>query len=85
MAAVAPKPVRTSKDPKDMLSFDLENENARCRPPPPIAQVLILCSSLYWPRLRNLSASSRAFTARLGALPHGLTFVFAAVFRAGCA
>ena len=27
MPAVTPKPVRTSKDPRDMLRFDLDNEN----------------------------------------------------------
>ena len=31
MPAVAPKSVRTSKDPKDMLRFDLENENETVR------------------------------------------------------
>lgn len=31
MPAVAPKPVRTSKDAKDMLRFDLENENETVR------------------------------------------------------
>src|SRR5690349_20364897 len=31
MPAVTPKPVRTSKDPKDMLRFDLENENETIR------------------------------------------------------
>jgi bacterioferritin len=31
MPAVTPKPVRTSKDPKEMLRFDLENENATIR------------------------------------------------------
>ena len=31
MPAVAPKPVRTSKDPKEMLRFDLENENETIR------------------------------------------------------
>ena len=31
MPAVVPKPVRTSKNPKDMLRFDLENENETIR------------------------------------------------------
>src|SRR5256885_6027229 len=31
MPAVTPKPVRTSKDPKDMLRFDLDNENETIR------------------------------------------------------
>jgi bacterioferritin len=31
MPAVAPKPVRTSKDPKEMLRFDLESENETIR------------------------------------------------------
>ena len=31
MPAVAPKPVRTSKNPKEMLRFDLENENETIR------------------------------------------------------
>jgi bacterioferritin len=31
MPAVAPKPVRTSKDSKEMLRFDLENENETIR------------------------------------------------------
>jgi bacterioferritin len=31
MPAVTPKPVRTSKDPKDMLRYDLENENETIR------------------------------------------------------
>jgi bacterioferritin len=31
MPTVTPKPVRTSKDPKEMLRFDLENENATIR------------------------------------------------------
>jgi bacterioferritin len=31
MPAVAPKPVRTSKDAKEMLRFDLENENETIR------------------------------------------------------
>jgi bacterioferritin len=31
MPAVTPKPVRTSKNPKDMLRFDLENENETIR------------------------------------------------------
>jgi bacterioferritin len=31
MPAVAPKPVRTSKDAKEMLRFDLENENETVR------------------------------------------------------
>ena len=31
MPAVAPKPVRTSKNPKDMLRFDLDNENETIR------------------------------------------------------
>ena len=31
MPAVTPKPVRTSKDAKEMLRFDLENENATIR------------------------------------------------------
>ena len=31
MPAVTPKPVRTSKDPKEMLRFDLENENDTIR------------------------------------------------------
>jgi len=31
MPAVAPKPVRTSEDPKEMLRFDLENENETIR------------------------------------------------------
>jgi bacterioferritin len=31
MPAVTPKPVRTSKKPKDMLRFDLENENETVR------------------------------------------------------
>src|SRR5215471_10956979 len=31
MPAVTPKPVRTSKDAKDMLRFDLENENETVR------------------------------------------------------
>jgi len=31
MPAVTPKPVRTSKDPKEMLRFDLENENETIR------------------------------------------------------
>src|ERR1700756_5943422 len=31
MPAVTPKPVRTSKDPKEMLRFDLENENETVR------------------------------------------------------
>ncbi len=31
MPAVTPKPVRTSKDPKDMLRYDLDNENETIR------------------------------------------------------
>jgi bacterioferritin len=31
MPAVTPKPVRTSKDPKEMLRFDLNNENETIR------------------------------------------------------
>ena len=31
MPVVTPKPVRTSKDPKDMLRFDLDNENDSIR------------------------------------------------------
>jgi bacterioferritin len=31
MPAVTPKPVRTSKDSKEMLRFDLENENVTIR------------------------------------------------------
>ena len=31
MPAVVPKPVRTSEDPKEMLRFDLENENETIR------------------------------------------------------
>jgi bacterioferritin len=31
MPAVTPKPVRTSKDAKEMLRFDLENENETIR------------------------------------------------------
>src|SRR3954454_16979704 len=31
MPAVAPKPVRTSKKPKDMIRFDLDNENETVR------------------------------------------------------
>ena len=31
MPAVIPKPVRTSKDPREMLRFDLENENDTIR------------------------------------------------------
>src|SRR6478735_2447449 len=31
MPAVTPKPVRTSKDPKEMLRFDLDNENDTIR------------------------------------------------------
>src|ERR1700739_5181220 len=31
MPAVTPKPVRTSKDPKEMLRFDLEHENETVR------------------------------------------------------
>jgi bacterioferritin len=31
MPAVTPKPVRTSKDPREMLRFDLENENETVR------------------------------------------------------
>jgi bacterioferritin len=31
MPAVTPKPVRTSKDARDMLRFDLENENETIR------------------------------------------------------
>src|ERR1700678_4566960 len=31
MPVVTPKPVRTSKNPKDMLRFDLENENETIR------------------------------------------------------
>jgi bacterioferritin len=31
MPVVTPKPVRTSKDPKDMLRFDLDNENETIR------------------------------------------------------
>ena len=31
MPAVTPKPVRTSKNPKDMLRFDLDNENETVR------------------------------------------------------
>jgi bacterioferritin len=31
MPAVTPKPVRTSKDPKEMLRLDLENENETIR------------------------------------------------------
>src|SRR5256884_6961251 len=31
MPAVTPKPVRTSKDPTDMLRFDLDNENETIR------------------------------------------------------
>src|SRR2546421_2205875 len=31
MPAVAPKPVRTSKDPKEMLRYDLDNENETIR------------------------------------------------------
>jgi bacterioferritin len=29
MPTVSPKPVKTSNDPKQMLRFDLENENVR--------------------------------------------------------
>ena len=36
-------------------------------------------------RLFDLSACSRALTARLSTLPHGFAFVFAALCRAGCA
>ena len=31
MPAVTPKPVRTSKEPKEMLRFDLDNENETIR------------------------------------------------------
>jgi bacterioferritin len=31
MPSVAPKPVRTSDEPRDMLRFDLENENETIR------------------------------------------------------
>jgi len=31
MPTVIPKPVRTSKQPKEMLKFDLENENETIR------------------------------------------------------
>jgi bacterioferritin len=31
MPSVTPKPVRTSKDPKEMLRFDLDNENETVR------------------------------------------------------
>jgi bacterioferritin len=31
MPVVTPKPVRTSKDPREMLRFDLENENETVR------------------------------------------------------
>jgi bacterioferritin len=31
MPSVTPKPVRTSDDPKEMLRFDLENENETIR------------------------------------------------------
>src|SRR3954463_11160993 len=31
MPAVTPKPVRTSKDPKEMLRYDLDNENETIR------------------------------------------------------
>jgi bacterioferritin len=31
MPAVTPKPVRTSKDPREMLRFDLDNENETVR------------------------------------------------------
>jgi bacterioferritin len=31
MPAVTPQPVRTSKDPKEMLRFDLDNENETIR------------------------------------------------------
>ncbi len=31
MPAVAPKPVKTSENPKDMLRFDLDNENETIR------------------------------------------------------
>src|SRR5438477_11014073 len=31
MPVVTPKPVRTSKDPKDMLRYDLDNENETIR------------------------------------------------------
>jgi bacterioferritin len=31
MPAVTPKPVRTSKDPRQMLRFDLDNENETVR------------------------------------------------------
>src|SRR5271169_2055218 len=31
MPSVTPKPVRTSKDPKDMLRYDLDNENETIR------------------------------------------------------
>src|SRR5260370_19797564 len=31
MPAVTPKPVRRSKDPKDMLHYDLDNENETVR------------------------------------------------------
>ena len=31
MPAVVPKPVRTSEDPKEMLRFDLDNENETIR------------------------------------------------------
>jgi bacterioferritin len=31
MPAVTPKPVRTSKNPEDMLRFDLDNENETIR------------------------------------------------------
>lgn len=31
MPAVSPKPVRTSKDPKEILQFDLDNENETVR------------------------------------------------------
>jgi bacterioferritin len=31
MPAVVPKPVRTSKNPKDMLRYDLDNENETIR------------------------------------------------------
>jgi bacterioferritin len=31
MPVVTPQPVRTSKNPKDMLRFDLENENETIR------------------------------------------------------
>jgi hypothetical protein len=40
---------------------------------------------LNWPGLCDLSACSRALTARLSTLPHRFTIVFPALCRAGCA